>query len=203
MNLPAEVPHGLPVSDLTQTVNQLIRYCRSITPRSSATVGIDTLANGTTFRVKASSPSTVHASTTVLVDLDQFRVTVVPAPEGTVGADWLLSVAGGTAQALFGTITSVNGVEDEPVSIPDGSRCYVSLRYKAAQNGEALHAFDSEPVIGTTPPANTATDYYFPVAIVESDGTVLQGHLGAVYLARPWNVVENPPYPEEEEESTP
>ena len=203
MNLPAEVPHGLPVSDLTQTVNQLIRYCRSITPRPSATVGVDTLANGTTFRVKGSSPGTFNASTTVVVNLDQFRVTVVPDPDGVAGEDWLLSMAGGTAQALFGAIAPVNGVEDEPVSIPEGGRCYVSLVYHAFQNGTALHVFDPDAVIDTVPPQNTAADYYFPVAVVEADGTVLQGHLGAVYLARPWNVVENPPYADEEEEPAP
>ena len=199
MNLPNEVPHGLPVSDLTQAVNQLIRYVRSITPRPSATVSVSTLSNGTTFAVRHATAAGGGNSVVQIQALNQFKVTAVSDGPG----DWLISANGGTAQAMFGTITSVSGFEEEQCSIGGDERVFVSLVYKIAlSNGDVVHYFEDELDIhmDENPPQNTANTFYFPVAIVESDGTVLQGHLGAVYLARPTNVVELNPEEEEEEE---
>lgn len=207
MNLPNEIPHGLPVSDLTQAVNQLIRYCRSITPRPSTTVSVTTLSNGTTFRVNYPPGGGGGGSVVQVQALNQFKVTCVPDGEHPAGKpptlDWLISANGGTAQAMFGTITSVSGFEDESYGIGIGERAFVSLVYKIEQsNGDVVHHFEDVLDIrtGRNAPQNTANTFYFPVAIVEYDGTVLQGHLGAVYLARPTNVVELNPEDEEAEE---
>lgn len=206
MNLPNEIPHGLPVSDLTQAVNQLIRYVRSITPRPSATVSVSTLSNGTTFRVnEARGGGGGRGGGLVVQELNQFKVTTDPEGDPPT-TDWFISVNGGTAQAMFGTITSVagiNGPEEAGYSISPGTRAFVSLVYRITlSNGDVAHYFEDELDIhvGSNPPQNTSDTFYFPVAIVESDGTVLQGHLGAVYLARPTNVVELNPEEEEEEE---
>ena len=221
MNLPNEVAHGRPVSDLTQAVNALVRYCRSITPRPSASVGVRTLSNGTTFRVKeeAGGGGSVRAAS----GLNQFKVMCQADPEGNEG-DWLVSVLGGTAQAMFGAITHVPDVANrqitirkatlsqepqggsgggaDPAEAPQREYCFISAVYKIAEDGQYIHEFDEDLdfTVGETPPQSTVQRSYFPIAVVYDDGTVRQGHLGAIYVASMEDVVDTDDGPGEEEE---
>lgn len=212
-SLPPPLRSGDPITTIAPWSAKVIDYLRAITVRPSATVSVSTTANGTLLSAAAAQPTVRRASAES--SLNQFRVSAILDPD-TAAAEaaasasatehgqtyeptmryWLVSMAGGTAQAMFGTITPVPGVTDSRVFLRKDSdelcRCYVSLVYRVSLNGEIVHAFDSSPLIGTSVPVNTDETFHFPVAVVEFDGTVLQGHLGAVYLARPWNVVEAP-----------
>jgi len=189
-SLPPPLRSGDPITTIAPWSAKIIAYHGAITPRPSASVSIQTLANGTTFRASATNPR--NSPVAAEVPLNQFKVTVVPNPGGTEGKDWLVTVLGGTAQAMFGTITSVVGVNDAAVAIESGKRAFVSLVYRIMDDGEYVHEFDAaiDIQVGTSAPQSTASLAYFPVAAVEADGTVLQGHLGAVYLASPMNVVD-------------
>ncbi len=115
---------------------------------------------------------------------------------------WLVSVLGGTAQAMFGKITRIQNVVDEEVTIGEEECCFVSLVYNVEGDGDDIHAFSDEIDfhVGEAAPENTPqtgsggaaeeSKFYFPFAVVQWDGTVLQGHLGAVYLSGPRNLVE-------------
>lgn len=212
-SLPPPLRSGDPITTIAPWSVKVIDYLRAITVRPSATVSVSTTANGTLLSAAAAQPTVRRASAES--SLNQFRVSAILDPD-TAAAEaaasasaaqhgqtyeptmryWLVSMVGGTAQAMFGTITPVPGVTDSRVFLRKDSdelcRCYVSLVYRVSLNGEIVHAFDSSPLIGTSVPVNTDETFHFPVAVVEFDGTVLQGHLGAVYLARPWNVVEAP-----------
>lgn len=211
--LPQPLRTGDPITTIAPWSAKIIDYLRAITVHSTPTVSVATTANGTTLTAVGAQQTVRRASADT--SLNQFLVSATLDPD-TAAAEavaaasaaehgqtyeptmryWLVSMNGGTAQAMFGTITPIPGVTDSRVFLRKDSdelcRCYVSLVYRVSLNGEIVHAFDSTPVIGTSVPANTDATYYFPVAVVEFDGTVLQGHLGAVYLARPWNVVEAP-----------
>lgn len=212
-SLPPSLKSGDPIQSLVLWSEKIIDYLRAITVRPSATVSVSTTSNGTILTA-ATATQNVHGAAAES-SLNQFLVSATLDPD-TAAAEaaaaasaaehgqtyqptmryWLVSMNGGTAQAMFGTITAIPGVTDSRVFLRKDSdelcRCYVSLVYHVSLNGEIVHAFDSTPAIGTSVPVNTDETYYFPVAVVEFDGTVLQGHLGAVYLARPWNVVEAP-----------
>lgn len=99
MILPNEVPHGRPLSDLTQAVNQLIRYCRSITPRPSATIGVSTLANGTTFSAKV--PQAIRGSVAV-GDSSPWAFEATAERDANHEGKFKVTVRGGTAQAVGG-----------------------------------------------------------------------------------------------------
>ena len=194
MEFPREVSHGRPVSDLTMEFNKAVRVLRAIQPVASATVKVQTLSNGTTFHVKPAAGPRGGGGGGAEVPLNQFKVTAEPDGDPPTN-DYFVSMKGGTAQALFGSITFVEGVVEWANNIPSGERLFISLVYRVMSGGEYVHAFDSQAdfTVDTDPPESTADTFYFPIAVVESDGTVLQGHLGAVYLAKPWNVVELAP----------
>lgn len=212
-SLPPPLRSGDPINSLVPWSVRIIDYLRAITVRPSATVSVSTTANGTLLTAAGTKQNVRGASAES--SLNQFRVSSTLDPD-TAAAEaaaaasaaehgqtyeptmrhWLVSMNGGTAQAMFGTITAIPGVSDSRVFLRKDSdelcRCYVSLVYRVSLNGEIVHAFDSTPLIGNSVPENTDATFHFPVAVVEFSGRVLQGHLGAVYLARPWNVVEAP-----------
>lgn len=200
MNLPSEVPHGRPVGDLTQAVNALIRYCRSITPRPSATVGVSTLSNGTTFRVKGGDAGVGSRNVQVqIVGLNQFQVTCRADSEYEPEGDerrFLVSVVGGTAQQIYGEVVECSSIQDEPVVLQNESyKCYISIHYRILNsNNEYVHNWDDvlDIFVGERPRQNTLSDSYYPIAMVDYGGNVLQGHLGAVFLTYPRSVVDVP-----------
>lgn len=212
-SLPPSLRAGDSIATIAPWSQKIVDYLRAITIRPSATVKVSTTANGTLLSAAAAQNDRATAAEG---SLNQFRVSAVLDPDSAAAEEaaaaaaaaagrpveeptmryWLISMLGGTAQAMFGTITAISGVTDSRVFLRRDSdelcRCYVSLVYHVYNGGTIVHAFDSSPNISNALPVNTAGTYYFPVAVVEFSGRVLQGHLGAVYLARPWNVVEAP-----------
>lgn len=188
MRLPSRIPHGAPVPDLTDAFNLLVDYVRSITPRTSSTVAVSTLSNGTTFAVRPRGPGGTSAAAPRRDNL-QFTVSAVPASESA--GHLRISILGGTAQAMFGTITSIPSADAE-VTVGEGQRAYVCLVYRISGESGYIHAFDPDPLVtaGDAPPENTPATAHFPVAVVERDGTVLQGHTGAVFIGAPYNIVD-------------
>lgn len=211
--LPQPLRTGDPITTIAPWSAKIIDYLRAITVKTSASVSVATTANGTTLT--AAGQQTVRATSAESApSLNQFLVTATLDP-ATAAAEaaaaaaaaahgqtyrptmryWRISMLGGTAQAMFGNITFVSAPTRRVflrADNPDMFYCYVSLRYRVSVNHDIAHVFDDTPVIETAKPENTEETFYFPVAVVDFNGTVLQGHLGAVYLARPWNVVEAP-----------
>lgn len=123
--------------------------------------------------------------------VNQFLVTVEPT--GTPN-QWLVNVLGGTAQAVFGNVTMIPTVEEEPITIPAGKYCFISAVYKIIEDSEYVHAFDEELdfSISAKPNQPTTETNWWPIAVIDENGQVLQGHLGAIYLSSPRNAVDVP-----------
>lgn len=187
MNLPNEVPHGLPVSDLTQAVNQLIRYVRSITPRPSASVAVETLSNGTTFRVKPASPGGAATVPKLYLDNSAFIATAVLVDEDSFD----VTVLGGTAQWLFGPIAefATETYED----IPGGERFWLQFD-PLGNGGDGEWAIEHDETLPSESTTDDGLNYFTVVPLFKVEGgvprNVVQYHFGSVYVPKVHNVVQ-------------
>ncbi len=232
MELPQPLQSGAPINAIAPWSRRIIDYLRAITVRPSATVSVSTTANGTLL--SAAPPARTVRAAAAEPALNQFLVSCAPDPDYESGnaqgqegdpppaeGHWLVSVLGGTAQAMFGAITNVPDVENrktaiakitaapggsgggaDPAEAPKRKYCFISAVYKIAEDGEYIHEFaeDLDFTVGETPPQSTVQQSYFPIAVVYDDGTVRQGHLGAIYVASMEDVVDTDDGPGAEEE---
>ena len=222
MMLPPEVPHGRPMHELTQALNLLIRYCRSITPRPSATVGVETFSNGTTFRAKLPiAPSSGGRQS--LPDNMSFKAEVRTGTHDE--SDYVeVRMLGGTVQGLFGAIECIPTTfwtsDDSPNdltlfqdfnedagdvknihdAIADGDLFW--LEYDPSEteghrwsvkHGETLPQSsneDPEEEEGAEE-AKDEVRYFSLIPLFRlRGGSVIQGHLGAVYVPTVQNIVD-------------
>ena len=105
---------------------------------------------------------------------------------------WKISANAGTAQPLFGTIQSITGLTDEEVTIGASDTALVYLTYEIYDTGTSsyTHAFETTLTVSTTFPTDSWHTKYFALATIDTNGSVLVGHEGAVYLPSPKSVVD-------------
>lgn len=220
MMLPPEVPHGRPMHELTQALNLLIRYCRSITPRPSATVGVETFSNGTTFRAKPPvAPSSGGRQS--LPDNMSFKAEV---RTGTNEGDDYIEVRmlGGTVQGLFGAIEFIpttfwtsdesprdlalfddfnedaGDVKNVHDGIADGDLFW--LKYDPSEtegqrwsmeHGATLPQSSNEEPEEEEEESPDEVRYFTIIPLFQLRGEgVIQGHLGAIYVPTVKNIVD-------------
>lgn len=196
ISLPSPLRSGDPVSTVVPWSQKIIDYLRAITVRPSATVSVATTANGTLLT--SAEPAQRSRGSSAILPLNQFKVTAKPYSDlaGNIQQNrWKVEMLGGTAQPMFGQPVSVASMKGDDAWVGDispGNNLYISLEYNIIKNGNYSHTFEDEAdfYVGSSPRQNTESKCYFTIAIVDSDGDVLQGHLGAVFLARPLNAVD-------------
>lgn len=217
MDFPREVPHGLPVNELTKEFNKAVRVLRALRPVSSTTVRVESVSNGTTFHARpAASPRTSRATAAAAPLNLSFMAEARKGKNGN--QDYFeVRMLGGTVQGLFGTIetipttfwTSNHSPNDlELFDDYDSGAGDVKHIHDGISNGDQWWLeYDPEESAGSRwsvqhgaslPASATVEDpddaRYFtvvPLFRVRGGGSsIAQGHVGAVFVPTATNVVD-------------
>lgn len=189
MILPSEVPHGRPVPDLTQALNHLIRYCRSITPRPSATVGVETFANGTTFRVRPAEGARGGGGAAAAQTNAAFHARISAYDDE--GDEYTVAYKGGTVTFFAGASTTLAA---GTATSSDGADLYAYLLYTPGEegaDGEWTLEIDDENSAYPTPSDGEIVVPLWHFDYAEAGGgTLTQETEGGVIIPAVRNVVD-------------
>ena len=180
--LPNPPRAGDPIAKLADYLQQLNRALRAMRIVPSADLMLTETPSGSFLRLRR-APATVSAVGTGDSTPWMFRVCASAGEAIASTTPVTISVAAGTAQALYGQITQVSALSQVVAIAPDETAyVYLTFTIASADSGEYTNTFSPSPTIATTLPQNTWTTRYLCLATVSATGEVLQGHLGGVYL---------------------
>lgn len=216
MDVLREIPHNLPVPDLTKEFNKMVRLLRSWQPKNSATVRVATYSNGTMWHVKP-APAPQSGGGGATVPLPGNMSFTAEARTGEVdGADVVeVKMLGGTVQGLFGAVQvfkttywtdgggapelfgDYNSATDEleDASISDGDLFWLEYDPEADEGERWSIEHGAELPEDATHPGEEEPNYFsvvplFRVRLSEEEKGVVQNHVAGVYVPTLSNVVD-------------
>lgn len=213
MEFPREVPHGLPVNELTKEFNKAVRVLRALRPVSSTTVRVESISNGTTYHLRGLPAGTRRSGggTSAGLANSAFVATVEQGEVDNVAVTEVKMLCG-TAQGIFGELQDFpttywttagelklfDDANDDldtvnaSQTLPDGT--WFWLRWDPQEEEWTLEK-------GATLPANASvaagdTVQYFAVVplfrlrLTDDDAKAVQMHYGSVYVPTARNVID-------------